>query len=70
MTNKSPRSENGKRPRLKLLDLNFSNNVNEVLSNGVRPHGGLRGKILLSCLLFNYSRGASCLINENSALII
>ncbi|XP_076096317.1 uncharacterized protein LOC143067150 isoform X2 [Mytilus galloprovincialis] len=43
MTNKSPRSQNGKRPRLKLLDLNFSDNVNEVLSNGRRPHGGLRG---------------------------
>ncbi|CAC5405375.1 unnamed protein product [Mytilus coruscus] len=42
MTNKSPRSQNGKRPRLKLLDLNFSDNVNEVLSNGRRPHGGLR----------------------------
>lgn len=47
MTNKSPRSQSGKRPRLKLLDLNFSKNVNEVLSNGVRPHGGLRGKMLL-----------------------
>ena len=43
MTNKSPRSKNGKRPRLRLLDLNFSDNVTEVLSNGRRPHGGLRG---------------------------
>lgn len=52
MTNKSPRSQNGKRPRLRLLDINFSSNVKEVPSNGRRPHGGLRGKALF---FFNYA---------------
>lgn len=51
MTNKSPRSQNGKRPRLRLLDINFSSNVKEVPSNGRRPHGGLRGKALFFLIM-------------------